>query len=190
MFNLKLFFMQLKNKLDENYLGGEYYLKEYNFFGKIFKRKLLYPNTPACVEYYELPKVYLSITAILKNEAPYIKEWIEYHKMLGVERFYLYDNESEDNLQDVLQPYINSGLVYYHLIKGKGVQNSAYRDAVYKYKDQTTWMAFIDIDEFILPVEKDSISEFLKDYEKYSGVGINWYLILMGISKNLQNTEV
>ena len=54
MFNLKLFFMQLKNKLDENYLGGEYYLKEYNFFGKIFKRKLLYPNTPACVEYYEL----------------------------------------------------------------------------------------------------------------------------------------
>lgn len=174
MFNLKLFFMQLKNKLDENYLGGEYYLKEYNFFGKIFKRKLLYPNTPACVEYYELPKVYLSITAILKNEAPYIKEWIEYHKMLGVERFYLYDNESEDNLQDVLQPYINSGLVYYHLIKGKGGQNSAYRDAVYKYKDQTTWMAFIDIDEFILPVEKDSISEFLKDYEKYSGVGINW----------------
>ena len=141
--------MQLKNKLDENYLGGEYYLKEYNFFGKIFKRKLLYQNTPACVEYYELPKVYLSITAILKNEAPYIKEWIEYHKMLGVERFYLYDNESEDNLQDVLQPYINSGLVYYHSIKGKCVQFLAYRDAVYKYKDQTTWMAFIDIDEFI-----------------------------------------
>lgn len=176
MFNLKIFFLKLKNKFNENYLGGEYYLKEHNFLGKIFKRRMLYKNTPSCAEYYELPKVYLSITAILKNEAPYIKEWIEYHKMLGADRFYLYDNESDDNLKDVLQPYINAGIVYYHLIKGKGVQHSAYRDAVYKYKDQTTWMAFIDIDEFILPVEKDSIPEFLKDYEKYSGVGINWVI--------------
>ncbi len=176
MFNLKILYLKLKNKFNENYLGGDCYTKEYNFLGKKFKRKLLYPNLPICNEYYDLPRVYLSITAILKNEAPYIKEWIEYHKMLGVDRFYLYDNESDDNLKEVLQPYIDSGLVYYHLIKGKCVQNPAYRDAVYKYKEQTTWMAFIDIDEFILPLEKDSIPEFLKDYEKYSGVGINWVM--------------
>ena len=176
MFNLEIFLLKLKNKFNENYLGGEAYLKEYNFFGKKFKRKLLYPNSPICVEYYDLPRVYLSITAILKNEAPYIKEWIEYHKMLGVNRFYLYDNESDDNVKDILQPYIDSGIVCYHLIKGKCVQNSAYRDAVYKYKEQTNWMAFIDIDEFILPVEKDSIPDFLKDYEDCSGVGINWVM--------------
>ena len=35
-------------------------------------------------------------------------------------------------------------------------------------------MAIIDLDEFIVPVEKQSIPEFLKDYEKYPGVVINW----------------
>jgi len=28
----------------------------------------------------------LAIAAIFKDEAPYLKEWIEYHKLVGVER--------------------------------------------------------------------------------------------------------
>ena len=99
-----------------------------------------------------LPKVYVAIAAILKNEAPYIKEWIEYHKYIGIERFYLYDNASTDNVLDVLQPYINDGTVIYR------------------------WLALIDLDEFIVPVEHDNIKDFLRNYEKYPAVGINWLL--------------
>ena len=33
----------------------------------------------------------LSICAIFKNEAKFLKEWIEYHRLVGVDHFYLYD---------------------------------------------------------------------------------------------------
>ncbi|MDR0485482.1 MAG: glycosyltransferase family 2 protein, partial [Elusimicrobiota bacterium] len=49
---------------------------------------------------------YLSVLAIAKNEAPYLKEWIEYHRALGVEKFYIYDNNSSDNTFEILKPYI------------------------------------------------------------------------------------
>ena len=50
----------------------------------------------------------LAVCAIFKNEARFLKEWIEFYKLIGVEHFYLYNNFSNDNYQDVLQPYINS----------------------------------------------------------------------------------
>ena len=37
----------------------------------------------------------IAIVAIAKNEGPYLREWIEYHRLVGIKRFYLYDNESE-----------------------------------------------------------------------------------------------
>lgn len=54
-------------------------------------------------------RVYLSIVCMALNEGPYIKEWIEYHKLVGVERFYFYDNGSNDNTREILEPYIRGG---------------------------------------------------------------------------------
>ena len=42
-------------------------------------------------------KVTLAIAAIFRDEAPYLKEWIEFHRAVGVERFYLFDNLSTDH---------------------------------------------------------------------------------------------
>ena len=120
--------------------------------------------------------VYLSIACISKNEGPYLKEWIEYHKLVGVERFYFYDNESDDNTREILDPYIIDGTVVYHYVPGRQRQFAVYNDAVLRYADETFWLAIIDLDEFIVPKEKDSVADFLKDYEKYHGVGINWVL--------------
>ena len=120
--------------------------------------------------------VYLSIACIAKNEGPYIKEWIEYHKIVGVERFYFYDNESEDNTKDILEPYINDGTVVYHYVEGVVKQLPVYHDAVLRYANQSYWIALIDLDEYIVPKEKDTVSAFLKDFEKYPGTVINWVI--------------
>ena len=124
----------------------------------------------------EEPQDYIAITAILKNEAPYIKEWIEFHKLIGVERFYLYDNDSTDNVKAILNPYIEDGIVVYKYLPGKLKMFPAYLDAIYKYKHKTRWMAFIDLDEYLFPVEVDNIKEFLKDYEDYPAVVANWVM--------------
>ena len=115
----------------------------------------------------------IAICAIYKNE-PDIREWIEYHKLIGFDRFYLYDNESTDNSREILEPYIDEGTVIYHYLPGRCMQVPAYRDAILRYKRNTKWMAIIDLDEYICPVEKDNIKDFLKDYEHEPAVGINW----------------
>lgn len=74
----------------------------------------------------EQEKNKLSFVAIIKNEAPYIIEWIEYHRLVGVEKFYIYDNGSTDNIKDILTPYISNNTVVYHEFPGKEMQLSAY----------------------------------------------------------------
>ena len=126
-----------------------------------------------------ISEVFLAIACVAKNEGPYLKEWIEYHKLVGVERFYFYDNESDDNTKQILEPYIKDGTVVYHFLPNHPItkqcpQIESYNDAIFKYRNLTKWMAIIDADEFIVPVEKNSIPEFLIEYEQYPAVAINW----------------
>ena len=122
----------------------------------------------------------IAMVSISKNEAPYIKEWIEFHKCVGFTKFYFYDNESEDNTYEVLKPYISSGIVEYTFIKGKGKQLYAYNDAIEKHKDECRWMAFLDMDEYLMPTEPfKSISKIVTELigmagKGAAGVGVNW----------------
>lgn len=120
------------------------------------------------------PKHYLSICAIAKNEGPYFKEWIEWHLKQGVEKFYIYDNESTDSTKEVLAPYIESGVVEYVYFPGKKKQLSAYDDCFKKHRLETRWLAIIDIDEFIVPITENNIPAYLNRMEEYSAIEINW----------------
>lgn len=129
---------------------------------------------------------YLSIGAIFQNEAPYLKEWVEFHKMLGVEHFYLYDNDSTDNPLEVLQPYIAEGLVDYipwptperfdDLGKWNLLQTMAYNQLIAQTSGVSHWVAFLDTDEFLFPVEHNNLVDFLKEYDDVGGIGVNWVI--------------
>lgn len=93
----------------------------------------------------------LAVVAIMKNEGRYLKEWLDYHLLAGVEHFYIYDNESSDNQAEVAKPYVESGLVDYIPAPGKFMQMVTYNDAIKRFKFQCRYMAFIDADEFIYP---------------------------------------
>lgn len=119
-------------------------------------------------------KDYLSIVAVIKDEAPYLVEWIEYHKLVGVTRFYLYD-AATDNTREVLEPYISKGEVIYFEAKGKGVQIPCYNDFLSRFRQNSRWVAIIDADEFLAPMDPyTSIPMFLSEFEGYPAVGVNW----------------
>jgi sulfur relay (sulfurtransferase) DsrC/TusE family protein len=126
---------------------------------------------------------YLTMCAIAKNEGRYLQEWIEYHNMLGVEKFYLYDNESTDNTKEVLQPYVDKGLVEYTFFPGIKMQLKAYKNCVKKHKHDTQYIAFLDIDEFIVPLNHNTIPEYMHSLGKFSGVQINWMVYGSGGAK-------
>lgn len=95
-------------------------------------------------------KYYFSICAIFKDESLSLKELVEYHKLIGVEHFYLYNNFSTDNSESILQQYINEGIVT--LVDwdvAPPAQSAAYNDFKKKFWNETQWVAFIDLDEYI-----------------------------------------
>ena len=118
-------------------------------------------------------KNYLSATCIIKNEAEYMPEWLEYHLLVGFEKFYVYDNESTDNIKQILRPYIDSGIVEYTYWPGVAMQMPAYRDCIERHKGETFWLAVIDIDEFIV-ADSGNIAKSLNTFENYAAVVLQW----------------
>jgi hypothetical protein len=109
----------------------------------------------------------LAVCAMFKNEAPYLREWIEYHRLLGADHFYLYNNESTDQFEEVLTPYVKEGLVelirwdstpQHKIADNKGPAHEPYQTAAYndcmknRALGAAKWVAVLDIDEFIVPV--------------------------------------
>ncbi len=119
-------------------------------------------------------KYFLSVVCIIKNEGPYLKEWIEYHKLIGAEHFYVYDNESSDNTKEILKPYIDSGLVTYIYYPGRDKQDPAYMDACQNFGQETKWMAVIDLDEFIVLHKAKNFREFMSEFADVSQVSLHW----------------
>lgn len=130
----------------------------------------------------------LSVAAIFQNEAPYMKEWIEFHLLLGVQHFYLYNNLSTDNYKRVLLPYIKKGIVelidwpysFSHnqekesLVGWHSIQGNAYNDAVIRSTGVSKWLAVIDLDEFLFTVKVNNLVNFLIDYEEFGGLAVTW----------------
>lgn len=111
-------------------------------------------------------KYNVSICAIFKNESKYIKEWIEFHKIVGIEHFYMYNNFSEDDYKSVLNSYINEGIVTLIEWPKKQGQIEAYHDCIKRFSLETKWLGFIDLDEFIVPNKTETVYDFLKQFDK------------------------
>lgn len=154
------------------------------FLGLIFFASTDAGIIPRLENRLEKRKCDVAIAAIFQNEGDFLKEWIEFHRMIGVEHFYLYNNQSTDEFEKVLKPYIKRGIVELYdvpidLSDGKIYlewQVRVYNHALKISKKFNEWVAFIDIDEFICLVHHESLPEFLSQYLYAGGLCINWVM--------------
>ena len=128
----------------------------------------------AHTRHYTKRKYTCCVCAIFRDEANYLKEWIEFHLLIGIEHFYLYNNFSVDNYLEVLEPYIQRGIVTLVDWPFERQQMKAYAHCVDTFKSETQWIGFIDLDEFIVPNKHESIQEFLAEFTNRPNVIINW----------------
>ena len=121
--------------------------------------------------------VYLAFCAIYRDEAEYLPEWNEFHKLVGVERFFLYNNLSADNHLAVLAPYIEERSVVVHDWPGDApevpAQAKCYRACVERHRGEARWIGFIDLDEFVFSPTGRPVGEVLREYEYAPCVYIN-----------------
>jgi hypothetical protein len=121
----------------------------------------------------QAPDHYLTACAIFRDEAGYLAEWLEFHRLVGFERFYLYDNLSSDDHLEVLEPYLEDGLVVLHEWPHFPGQFKAYDHCIANYGEQSRWIGFFDIDEFVFSPTYDPVPEVLRAYEQWPAVCVN-----------------
>src|SRR4051794_7234593 len=115
---------------------------------------------------------YLSMCTIYRDQADLLPEWIEFHKLVGVERFYLYNNFSKDDHREVLAPYVADGTVVMHdwAVPFPPALATAFTHCVTEHGDESRWIAFIDMDEFLFSPTLRPVSELLPGYEPWPAV--------------------
>ena len=134
------------------------------------------PNRqPTGVVFAQEPSEVL-VAAIFYNEAEYIKEWIDFHLMIGVDRLVLYDNGSSDHFRSILEPYIDRHQVvllpWATFLADLSAQRLAYAHAVCNCPPTVNWLIFIDIDEFLFSEVSDNIKPVLARFKNFASLRI------------------
>ena len=121
----------------------------------------------------------ISIAAIIRDEGEYIREWLTYHKLAGIEHVYLMNNESTDGIAEIIRDFTESGFVDLIDFPGNAVQIEAYNYVIKNFKNENKYIAFIDADEFLFPMKQgekllDVIERIMSKDKKAGGVAVNW----------------
>ncbi|MDN3557458.1 glycosyltransferase family 2 protein [Halomonas maura] len=130
----------------------------------------------------ELPK--LGVAAIVKNELADLREWLAFHLAVGVSHFLIADNESSDGTREYLQLLESLGLVTRVEVPTVGEEKPqlpAYRELLARCPADLDLLAFIDADEYLLPLASKeaapSLLPWLADVfadEAVGALALNW----------------
>lgn len=125
----------------------------------------------------------IAICAIMRNEERHIGDWIRFHALAGVRDFYLYDNLSSDETVERASavPGVNVTILPWKLStvasKPKLIipqQIMAYCHAICSFGSKYRWMAFIDVDELLVPLTDTNFLDWLDSLNSYSNISLPW----------------
>ncbi|WP_375571628.1 glycosyltransferase family 2 protein [Seohaeicola saemankumensis] len=121
------------------------------------------------------------IVGCMKNEAPYIAEWIAYHRAIGVDNFLIYTNDCTDGTSEILDRMQQMGLLQHRNNdgwKGNSPQQSALNKALKEplIRD-ADWIIHIDVDEFInVRCGNGTLDDFFDRVPDATNVAMTWRL--------------
>lgn len=109
-----------------------------------------------------------ALVCIAKNEDRYIDEWIQYHTKVGFDNIFIYQNDWYCNVE-----HPNIVKIQFD---GKEKQIDSYNDFIKNHSNDYDWVAFFDVDEFLVLKKHQNIKDFLQEFSEYNAIGINWVL--------------
>lgn len=128
----------------------------------------------------------IAIVACIKNEAGYIGEWVRFHRAVGVRHFHLYDDASTDGTLDVLHHILTpqeltvipwkmrmQDTASGEVLNG---QTMAFAHAILNFGGRYDRMAFIDVDEFLLPRKGRTLQEALAGARGFPNISLPWHM--------------
>uniref|UniRef100_A0A7S0LWF2 Glycosyltransferase family 92 protein n=1 Tax=Cryptomonas curvata TaxID=233186 RepID=A0A7S0LWF2_9CRYP len=115
-------------------------------------------------------KFFLTACTMVKNEVPYILEWIEFNRLQGVERIIIYDGGSADNVTLLNELYQQEEpsfplvvLPSVEFIKNDNLQRLNFQHCLDTYGPSTEWMANMDVDEYLHSPAFGTVASMLRN---------------------------
>lgn len=121
------------------------------------------------------------IVGCMKNEAPYIVEWVAYHRAMGVDNFLIYTNGCEDGTSQMLDRLQDMGVLQHRLNddwKGNSPQQHALNCALEEpVIQQADWIIHIDVDEFMnVRVGNGTLQDLFAKVPHATNIAMTWRL--------------
>jgi hypothetical protein len=112
----------------------------------------------------------ITLGLVAKDEGKYLKEWILYHKLIGINNFDIYLHNNSDNSKKILE---DLGIIAKNVSSnnlGFSIKNTFYTDIISQAK--TEFVCCLDIDEFIFLPTYQNINEFLSlsHFDGFGGI--------------------
>ncbi|MCP5036871.1 MAG: glycosyltransferase family 2 protein [Rhodobacteraceae bacterium] len=172
----------LSKQAQENFAdlnGGRF--APHNNTGRVNEAELAAPYSE--ITRRDLPKGNSGkvIVGCMKDEAPYILEWVAYHRSIGIDNFIIYTNACSDGTSQLLDRLQELGVLEHRNNdnwKGNSPQqyalNQSLNEPVIKNAE---WVIHIDVDEFInVRVGNGTLDDFLARVPDATNVAMTWRL--------------
>lgn len=90
---------------------------------------------------------------MVRNVGKFLPEWVTYHSSIGVNKFFFYDNGSDDELKEVINTTVTNNpkkihITIYHWPWVK-TQEAGFSHCAVAHRETCKWMMFLDLDEFV-----------------------------------------
>lgn len=128
----------------------------------------------------------VAIVTVLRDEEHYVAEWVSFHRAVGVRHFFVYDDGSTDRTLQILRDLLSQTelTILPWRFGMRDVRNDlplnrqvlAFAHAILNFGADYRWMAFIDVDEFILPKTGRSIEEALAGAKGFANISLPWHM--------------
>ncbi|MEL6609989.1 MAG: glycosyltransferase family 92 protein [Pseudomonadota bacterium] len=128
----------------------------------------------------------LAIAFTTQNEAAHIAEWARFHRAVGVDHFVVYDNGSVDGTVDALIAAVGAERVthmpwhqkLFDARRGAEIHNQVlcFAHAVRNFGGRFRWLAFIDVDEFLVPRDGAMVPDILRDLGGFGCLSLPWQM--------------
>ncbi len=127
-----------------------------------------------------MPSHQVSTVACARWETQAITEWLLYHRSIGFDHVYLYCNDDDPaELYAEVLPFLqgDAPFVTFRHYPFQGQQFQMYMHCLRAHKDESEWVMFLDIDEFLCIRETNSIKAFLREVpDDWDSIALNWQM--------------
>ncbi|XP_010554087.1 PREDICTED: glycosyltransferase family 92 protein RCOM_0530710-like [Tarenaya hassleriana] len=107
-----------------------------------------------------------------RNAAAFLREWVMYHARIGVQRWFIYDNNSDDDIISEIENLEKLGYnISRHLWPWIKTQEAGFAHCAIRARSDCDWVAFIDVDEFFYLPSRLTLPDIIRNYSASGEIG-------------------